>query len=500
MNKAVALFKNPDFSIKELIYSLYLDTLLIRQCFQATFILLDSKYDNKSDCSMRICPTNLFIFRDNQRINVPSLLTTSNTGNITSWTYSPFNIDENIDWLPNLIIHQTPLLVNIPLSSINASNMSIRWLICLRLTIEIRDKNNWKGQFIASLHPHVINSSITFISWLSPKITINLQHCSNEQITLNLFAYTSNDIFHTNHDYITTLNNNYSNITTIHLNVHFVNNSNSCNLHLFNPFKLSFSNFIHNHYQLHNYFLIMSSCMILKPINLLPSCIYPYCKQWTIINNETNQCISYSITNQQLIINIIESILNELCIWHVYKVNKCIFYLITNGIFNGLCLCVNVNCSSSNPWIIEIYSSSLKLLHLFDQVLLTRNSVNDFSFTPYTRSLENNVKLLNCKSNTQYSIKNMLNCLINETEYLLNQITQLIECTMRKRIPDLSIFLENLTNNLDIAHRSSEWRTIVNKASSIPIDMNVSQLNFEYSQLQLQTDNSVKQFCYEKFI
>ncbi|KAH8869564.1 hypothetical protein KSF78_0004421 [Schistosoma japonicum] len=494
MDKAVALFKNPDFSIKELIYSLYLDTLLIRQCFQAKFILLDSKYDNKSNCSTRMCPTNLFILQDNQRINVPSLLTTSNTGNITSWTYSPFTTDENIDWLPNLIIHQTPLLVNIPLSPINASKLSIRWLICLRLTIGIQDKTNWKGQFIASLHPHVINSSITSISWLSPKIVINLQHCSNEQITLNLFAYTSNDIFYNNHDYITT-DNNYSNMTTIHLGVNFINNSNSCNLHLFNPFKLSFSSFIHNYYHLHNYFSIMSSCMILKPINLLPSCIYPYCKQWTLVNHVTDQCISYSIANQQLINNIIESILNEFCIWHVYKVNKCIFYLITNGIFNGLCLYVNGNYSSSSPWIIEIYSGSPKLLHLFDQVLLTRNSVNDFSFIPYTRSLE-----LNCKSNVQCSITNMLNCLINETEYLINQITQLIECTMRKRIPDLSIFLQDLTNNLDIAHRSSEWRTIVNKASSIPIDMNVSQSNFQYCQLQLQTDISVKQFCYEKFI
>ncbi|XP_018646436.1 hypothetical protein Smp_164670 [Schistosoma mansoni] len=240
MEKAVSLFTNPDFSIKELINSLYLDTLMIRQCFQGTFILLNNNYNNESDHTSTTYPTNLFILRDNHRINISSLLT-SNSGSITSWTYSPFHINNNIDWLPNFIIHQTPLLINIPRSSINPSNMAVR-------------------------------------------------------------------------------------------------------------------------------------------------------------------------------------------------------------------------CSHT-------------LLHLLDQVLFTQKYIDDFHFIPYNQSIENDTKLINNKtSNIQKSITDTLNCLINETEYLIHQITQLIEYTMNKRIPELPVYFKDLTNNLDIAYHSTEWKSIVHKASTIPID------------------------------
>ncbi|CAH8681900.1 unnamed protein product [Schistosoma haematobium] len=497
MEKAVALFTNPEFSIKELTNSLYLDTLMIKQCFQASFILLNNKYNNESDHTSRICPTNLFTLRDNQRINISSLLTSNSTGSITSWTYSPFNIDNNndIDWLPNFFIHQPPLLINIPMYSMNSINRTIRWLIYLKLSIEIDEKNSSKhleDPLIVSLYPNIIMNSLNNISscWLSPKIIINLQNIVDQRIDLNLFTYTSDDLlfnyYDPNHD-------DDDDDVIIHLNVHVMNSSNSCLLHLYNPLIFSFHNFIHNYYNLENYF----SLMLLKSIHYFPlCCIYPFYKQYTIQNNNNrdNKFDPHLIVaKQQLMINNLEVKLNKFCTWNVYKFNKHLLYLITNGIFNGICLYVNMNWCISNPIIIEIRSSSRKLLNLLDQVLFTRNNVDEFHFVPYTQSLLDS-DISNKTINVQKSIIDLFNYLIDETEYLINQITQLIECTMYKRIPELSVFLKDLTNNLDIAHRTAEWRSIVNKASTMPID-NIP-LSLEYCQLRLQTDIHLKNLCF----
>ncbi|CAH8672667.1 unnamed protein product [Schistosoma margrebowiei] len=494
MEKAVALFTNPEFSIKELTNSLYLDILMIKQCFQATFILLNNKCNNQS----RICPTNLFILKDNQQINVSSLLTSNSSHSITSWTYSPFNINNHnhIDWLPKFFIYQTPLLMNIPIDLMNSTNITNRWLIYFKLSIEIDEKKHNKyltNQLMISLQPNIIMNSFMNMSscWYSSKIIINLQNIHNQRIDLNLFAYTSDDLlvnhYDPNNDPNDDLNNHDDNIT-IHLNVHVMNSSNSCLLHLYNPLIFSFHNFIHNYYNLENYF----SLMLLKSIDYFPLwCIYPFYKQWTIQSNKFDPHLI--VAKQQLMINNLEVKLNKFCTWNVYKFNKHLLYLITNGIFNGICLYVNMNWCISNPIIIEIRSSSRKLLNLLDQLLFTQNNVDEFHFVPYNQSLlESDIS--NKTINVQKSITDSFNCLIHETEYLINQITQLIECTMYKRIPELSVFLKDLTNNLDIAHRSAEWRSIVNKASTIPIDNILS--NFEYCQLRLQTDVHFKNLCF----
>ncbi|CAH8680898.1 unnamed protein product [Schistosoma rodhaini] len=485
MEKAVSLFTNPDFSIKELINSLYLDTLMIRQCFQGTFILLNNNYNNESDHTSTTYPTNLFILRDNHHINVSSLLT-SNSGSITSWTYSPFYINNNIDWLPHFIIHQTPLLIHIPKSSINPSNMAVRWLICFRLSIMINKRTNSKAQFIVSLHPHVIHSLTSSTSWFSPKIMIDLQKFpSNQQINLNLFAYTSDNLFFNNDDHI---NNNNNDHITIHLSIHIVHGSSSCILHLFHPFIISLYNLIYNYYNIQNYFSLIST--INHTINWFPLCIYRFYKQWIITKG--------LVTTQQqlLMINQLELKLNKLCIWNIYKLNKyLLLYLITNGIFKGICIYVNMNYTISNQLMIEIRSNSHTLLHLLDQVLFTRKYIDDFHFIPYNQSIENDTKLINNKTfNIEKSITDTLNCLINETEYLIHQITQLIEYTMNKRIPELPVFFKDLTNHLDIAYRSTEWRSIVHKASTIPVDNILPSM--EYTQLRLKTDVSFKNLCF----
>ncbi|VDO73873.1 unnamed protein product [Schistosoma curassoni] len=136
---------------------------------------------------------------------------------------------------------------------------------------------------------------------------------------------------------------------------------------------------------------------------------------------------------------------------------------------------------------------SRKLLNLLDHVLFTRNNVDEFHFVPYTQSLLDS-DISDKTIHVQKSIIDLFNYLIDETQYLINQITQLIECTMYKRIPELSIFLKDLTNNLDIAHRTGEWRSIVNKASTMPIDNIPSSL--DYCQLRLQTDIHLNNLCF----
>lgn len=137
--------------------------------------------------------------------------------------------------------------------------------------------------------------------------------------------------------------------------------------------------------------------------------------------------------------------------------------------------------------------SSRKLLNLLDHVLFTGNNVDEFHFVPYTQSLLDS-DISDKTIHVQKSIIDLFNYLIDETQYLINQITQLIECTMYKRIPELSVFLKDLTNNLDIAHRTGEWRSIVNKASTMPIDNIPSSL--DYCQLRLQTDIHLNNLCF----
>lgn len=339
---------------------------MIKQCFQASFILFNNKYNNELDYTSRICPTNLFTLKDHQHRNISSMLTSNSSDSRTSWTYSPFNnTGSDMDWLPNFFIHQSPLLINIPMYSMNSTNITIRWLIYLRLSIKIEDRNRSKhleDPFIISLYPNILMNSLnhnTSSCWVSPKIIINLQNNSLDQrIDLNLFTYTSDDLLLFNHD-----DPNHDGDdddgdgdVIIHLNVHVVNSSNSCLLHLYNPLIFSYHNLIHNYYNLENYF----SLMLLKSIHYFPlCCIYPFYKQYTIHNhnNRDNQFDPHFIVaKQQLIINNLEVKLNKFCTWNVYKFNKHLLYLINNGIFNGICIYVNMNWSISNPIIIEIRS------------------------------------------------------------------------------------------------------------------------------------------------
>ncbi|CAI2736834.1 unnamed protein product [Schistosoma spindalis] len=530
MEKAVALFKNPNFTIQELINSIYLDTLIVKQCFQSIFILFNNQYNNQSNETSSIYPINLFVLKDYSQINISSLFIKNSSENITSWTYSPFyihnnnnhNNDNHINWLPNLIISQIPLLIHIPIYSIYSINKSIRWLITFRLSIQFNKntKHVIKDPFlILSVYPYIVWMNSLKIntsnSWYSPKIIINLQNINNnqhqQQIDLNLFTYTSDDLFFNNDDRDHDRNRdrdrdpdrdrdhhydlNNDNDMTIYFNIHIMNNSNSYLLHVYHPFIFTLNNFIYNYYNLDHYF----SLMLYKSINAFPLCIYPFYKQWTIHtttnNNHDNQdpFDTYLVAKQQWIMNQFEMKLNQFCTWNLYKFNKSLLYLITNGIFNGLCIYINMNWDLSKSIIIEIRSSSHILLNLLDHVLLTQNNINDhFHLVPYIQSLLPNDTLFNI----QKSIIDLLHCLIYEIQYLIDEFTQLIQYTMYKRIPKLPVYFKDLTNILDIVYYSNEWRTIVNNASIIPIDYNILS-NLEYNQLYLQTDIHLKYLCFE---
>ncbi|CAH8666212.1 unnamed protein product [Heterobilharzia americana] len=511
MQKAVKLFKDSEFTVKELINALYTNVSLIKQCFRTTTFLLHTDNDDDAEKEgvthytfnhqSHIYPTNLFLLRDRQQ----SLLITisSNRHTTNSWTiYSPFNnVKEEYHnyWLPKFVIHQTPLLISLPVSSMQTTNSAVRWLICLRVKMLLKSTTS-TDPLILSLHPHIRGSCTP---------------CPTHRTAGGDDGGDYNRVTTTNRGGNISSICHISGNMTIYLCVHLTCGSNSCILHVYNPLNLSFNNLIHNYYDFENYFFSLDESLKTTSPSSFPLCIYPFCKQWSVTKcavvtttkNEDNssigsggqgQTIIPPITGQELVRNSLEKKLNEFCAWSVHPLKKGVLYFIKNGIFRGLCLSVSESCASTNnPLILlEVRSSSHDLLDLFDQFILSQmSSISQFQqLTPYYKQLECN------ETNLRKSITHILDSLITETQFLINSITQVIEQTMHKRIPKLPVFLKDITNNLDIVNRSAEWRSMVNSASNLPIDDDITSSAVEYSFLRRQTDASFECLCLEQLV
>ncbi|CAH8875595.1 unnamed protein product [Trichobilharzia szidati] len=563
-----SLFQNSEFVIHEIIDDLDSSESIIRQCFRATSIpydatttsttpaVSDNHNSSRSNHSLsNTYPTNVFVLRENCRINLQailkSILPTEGLGSrITAWTYCPFisRHERGSSWrLPTLIIDQPPLIFCVPVSS-GGDKISdcCRWwlIICLRIKMIFKESCGTDDHvYRVSLHPQVHTSvasssaspstssklPIIMDSWLSPKIFVRRKKRGSdvsieETLSLNVFAYTSRDIFLSNiQDKVTHLEEDTidgDKTLRIYLLLRIADSlkKTSILLHLSNPLTVSLKNFIFDAYSLQNYyFTLLETSLTNTSVPLLSSAMYPFCKMWTITNLSDTDARksdrnppSLMITDPHLsICHILEAKLSQFCSWNVYRLNQQIVYFITNDPFTGLCLCVNNNTAAASiTKFIAIGSSSRELLNLFSEIVFFPNSINDFQFVPYEKhSSKNDYNNINNNNSNAKSILDAVNTLINETECLINSITELVESTLHKSIPQLSNYLSSGYNNtLDMVHKSAEWRSIVRKASRLPVNIpgdndsdsdNISVMHnsVRYSELHCQTDKSIQRLC-----
>nr|CAH8876575.1 unnamed protein product [Trichobilharzia regenti] len=406
--------------------------------------------------------------------------------------------------------------------------------------------------FRVSLHPQVRTSvasssaspstssklPIIMDSWLSPEIFVRRKKKTKrgsdtsieETLSLNVFAYTSRDIFLSSiQDNVTHMEEDTidgDKTLRIHLFLRIADSlkKTSILLHLFNQLTVFLKDFTLDAYSLHNYYLtLLETSMTNTSFPMLSSAIYPFCKMWTITNligtdakKSDRNPLALMITDPHLsICHILEAKLNQFCTWNVYRLKQQIVYFITNDPFTGLCLCVNNNSAAASvTTFIAIGSSSQELLNLFSEIVFFPNSVSDFQFVAYEKHSNSSSKsddVNNNNNNTNNSnakpILDAVNTLINETECLLNCIAELVESTLHKSIPQLSNYLScGYNNTLNMVHKSAEWRSVVRKASRLPVNIpgendsdndNVSVMNnsIRYSELHCQTDDSIQRLC-----
>ncbi|KAF6775235.1 hypothetical protein AHF37_05271 [Paragonimus kellicotti] len=199
---------------------------------------------------------------------------------------------------------------------------------------------------------------------------------------------------------------------------------------------------------------------------------HPHKRQWYVSSSAQTARQSGSITIAQSIQSVLESRLHlsfkqsDGCLWPFW---------ITCGPFTGLSLSLGPvdddrdpkNTNRGAKFVLEARSNSLSLLNLFNRVIQNYHdpirfySIEDLTEPRPSLKVEHTHEIVDC--------------LLDEVHCLADHLKQLIERTMRERIPQLSDFLArssaigDVAGQLELAHRLAEWRSLVTKAHLTPV-------------------------------
>ena len=136
--------------------------------------------------------------------------------------------------------------------------------------------------------------------------------------------------------------------------------------------------------------------------------------------------------------------------------------------------------------ILNLFSSSKALLNLLEHAL---GQLYDFQLTETIIQSEP----INQPTVDQSLLSASLDCLIEGTHCLMELVGGFIERTMHSRVAQLDTFLKDITNSLELAHRLSEWQTVVQSAHLFPADN--PPMDPEYKRLRHLTDDHLKSVC-----
>ncbi|KAF5406406.1 hypothetical protein PHET_00075 [Paragonimus heterotremus] len=199
---------------------------------------------------------------------------------------------------------------------------------------------------------------------------------------------------------------------------------------------------------------------------------HPHERQWYVSSSAQTAGQPGSIAIMQSVQSVLESRLHlsfkqsDGCLWPFW---------ITCGPFTGLSLSLGPvdgdrdlkNINSGAQLTLKARSNSLSLLTLFNRVIqnyhdpIRFESIEDLTEPRPSLKIEHTGEIVDC--------------LLDEVRCLADHLKQLIERTMRERIPQLSDFLArssaigDVAGQLELAHRLAEWRSLVAEAHLKPV-------------------------------
>ncbi|KAF8567826.1 hypothetical protein P879_01052, partial [Paragonimus westermani] len=387
-----------------------------------------------------------------------------------------FNVQRHSLCFPTFQLIKAPDLNPIPVPDCSNETRSLpfRWVISLALK-PIQTPTAMDSKWELSLEPRFSKSTDFSVSWVTPSVVLPRTSDPEKSQSVRLVAYTSHNLLQSCDDSDRHL--------YVNLNVMSSESGETRRFAFTQPICLSFSVLLNR----------VCAQVRLTVERVLPIMdvrwTHPHERQWYVSSSAQTAGQLGSIAIMQSVQSLLESRLHlsfnqcDGCLWPFW---------ITCGPFTGLSFSLDPVYDDRDPkntnrraqLTLKARSNSPSLLSLFNRVTQDYHDPVRFDSIESPNEPRPSLKV-------EHSDE-IVDCLLDEVRCLADYLKQLIERTMRERIPQLSDFLARssaigeVAGQLELAHRLAEWRSLVTKAHLTPVTQ-ISAPN-TYAQLYRATN------------